>query len=117
DLTLQTSVPDKGEAVVNKLIQVYLQSNVDDKNRIADSTMRFIDERLELVGRELTGIEKEIETFKESSGLTDLSAQSQQLISSTSDYIKQLTDKQVQLSIVESLEKYLSDNNKRVVPS
>mgnify|MGYP003575040698 CR=1 FL=1 len=117
DLALQTSVPKKGEDILNKLIDVYLQFNVNDKNRIADSTMRFIDERLVLVGQELTGIEKEIESFKESSGLTDLSAQSQQLITSTSDYVKQLTEQQVQLSVVESLQKYLAQNEKNTVPS
>lgn len=117
NLTLQSPVMAKGESVLNKLIQVYMQSNVDDKNRIADSTMRFIDDRLALVGQELTGIEKDIENFKEVAGLTDLSAQSQQLITSTSDYVKDLTEQQVQLSVVQSLENYLNDNDKRVVPS
>src|SRR5690606_1355858 len=101
----------------NKLIQVYLQSNVDDKNRIADSTMSFINGRLELVALELTDIEKEIESYKKTTGLTDISEQSRQLLSSSSDYIKQLTQQQVQLSILESLEKYLDENPKGIVPT
>ena len=99
DLTLETAIPSKGEVVLNKLIEVYLQSNVDDKNRIADSTMRFIDERLALVGEELMGIEKDIENFKETSGLTDLSAQSQALITNSSEYFRELSKQQVQFSI------------------
>src|SRR5690606_27825931 len=107
----------KGEVILNKLIQVYLQSNVDDKNRIADSTMSFINGRLELVALELTDIEKEIESYKKTTGLTDISEQSRQLLSSSSDYIKQLTQQQVQLSILESLEKYLDENPKGIVPT
>ena len=63
-LTLQETVPERGEEVLNKLMVVYMDANVDDKNRIADSTMRFINERLTLVSQELSGIEKDIESFK-----------------------------------------------------
>lgn len=117
NISLNEEVPDKGEAIVNKLIGVYLQANVDDRNRIADSTMTFIDNRLALVGKELTGIEKDIQSFKQENDLTDLSEQSKLLLTSTSDYVKQLTEQQVQLSVVESLERYLGDNNRRVVPA
>ncbi|PZF74031.1 GumC family protein [Taibaiella soli] len=119
NLSLQSNIPHQGEDALNKLINVYLQANVDDKNKIADSTMRFIDDRVALVGEELTGIEKKIEAFKKENELTDIGEESKILLGSTSDYMKQLTQSEVQLSIVESLQKYLHENvnNRRVVPS
>lgn len=119
NLALQSDIPKQGEDVLNKLIQVYMQANVEDKNKIADSTMRFIDDRVVLVGEELTGIEKQIEKFKKDNELTDISEQSKVLLGSTSDYMKQLTQSEVQLSIVENLQRYLRENatNRRVVPS
>lgn len=118
-MNLQESTPGKGEDILNKLIDVYLQANVDDKNSIANSTMEFIDERLAIVSRELTGIEKDIEYFKTTNELTDITEQSKQLLSNTSDYVHQLTQQEVQLNIVNALEDYLKDNatNKRLIPS
>lgn len=119
NLTLTQSIPAKGEAVVNTLIREYMQANVDDNNRIADSTMSFIDARLLVVGDQLTDIEKQIQNFKQKNELADLSEQAKVLIANTGEYAKQQAEQEVQLSVIESLEKYLLENttNPRVVPA
>lgn len=118
-LTVAESLPGKGEQILNTLISAYLQANVRDKNRIADSTMRFIDDRLRLVFRELSDIEKDIEHFKTNNRLTDLSTQSNLLLQNTSEYARNLTDFEVQLSVINALQDFLRDNenNQRIVPS
>lgn len=118
-LTLTETLPEKGQKVLNALMDAYLQANVNDKNRIADSTMRFIDERLSLVSHELSGIEKDIEGFKTKNKLTDLTEQSRILLDNTSEFSKQQTNQEVQLSVIEALEQFLKDNqnNARIVPS
>ncbi|RYD59421.1 MAG: polysaccharide biosynthesis tyrosine autokinase [Sphingobacteriales bacterium] len=119
NLSVADAIPQRGEDVLNKLMEVYKQSNVDDRNRIANGTMDFINTRLVLVGSELTDIEKEIEGFKRENEMTDLEAQSALLVSSTGDYARQLSEKELQLSLVEALEKYIRDNanSKRIVPA
>ncbi|HEY8919690.1 MAG TPA: polysaccharide biosynthesis tyrosine autokinase, partial [Chitinophaga sp.] len=119
DLSLTATIPDKGEKVLNKLLDAYLQASVEDKNRIADSTISFIDNRLVIVSAELAGVEKDIQQFKQSNQLANLEEQSKLLVATTGDLSKQLTEQQVRLSIVETLEQYIRDeqNNKRVVPS
>jgi len=119
DLTMTSTIPEKGEIILNELINAYMQLSVDAKNRIADSTIAFVDNRLSLVSRELSGVEKDIQTFKQNNQLADLGEQAKLLIASTGDFSRQLTEQQVKLSVVESLEKYINDeaNNKRIVPS
>lgn len=119
DLTMTSTIPEKGELILNELINAYMQLSVDAKNRIADSTIAFVDNRLALVSHELTGVEKDIQTFKQNNQLADLGEQAKLLISSTGDFSRQLTEQQVKLSVIESLEKYINDetNNKRIVPS
>lgn len=119
DLTMTSTIPEKGEIILNELINAYMQLSVDAKNRIADSTIAFVDNRLALVSRELSGVEKDIQTFKQNNQLADLGEQAKLLIASTGDFSRQLTEQQVKLSVVESLEKYINDeaNNKRIVPS
>lgn len=119
NLTLNEAIPAKGELVLNALINAYLQANVNDKNRIADSTIRFIDDRLALVFKELSGIEKDIEGFKTENKLTSIGDQARLLLENTSEYTKQQTAQEVQLAVVEALESFLRDNQnkERVVPS
>ncbi|PUZ26243.1 capsular biosynthesis protein [Chitinophaga parva] len=119
NLSLISSIPRKGEQIVNALLDTYQQASIDDKNRIADSTIAFIDNRLQLVSQELSGVEKDIQNFKQQNEVADLQAQSKALVEGTTDFAKQLTDQQVRKSVVESLQQYLADetNNKRVMPS
>jgi len=119
NLTLTDGIPARGEKVINSLITTYMQANVDDNNRIADSTMNFIDSRLAVVGDQLSDIEKKIQTFKQDNDLADLSEQAKMLIANTGDYAKQVAEQEVQLNVIESLENYLKENanNPRVVPA
>ncbi|GGH56469.1 capsular exopolysaccharide synthesis family protein [Filimonas zeae] len=119
NLTLNEVLPEKGEIILNALIRSYLQASINDKSRMADSTVKFIDERLRLVFGELSGIENEIENFKTVNKLTDVSEQAKLLLDNTSEYSKQQTAQEVQLAIVKEVEGFLKANidNSRAVPS
>ncbi|RBL89664.1 GumC family protein [Chitinophaga flava] len=119
DLALTTTIPGKGEEILNTLIDAYRHASVEDKNRIADSTIDFIDKRLRIVSTELLGVERNIQQFKQDNQLADLTEQSKLLVSGTGDNLKQLTDAQVKLNVINSMEEYIRDekNNKRIVPS
>jgi capsular exopolysaccharide synthesis family protein len=118
-ITLPVTIPSKGEKIINTLIKEYMQANVDDNNRIADSTMSFIDGRLLVVGDQLTDIEKQIQGFKQQNNLADLTEQSKALIDNTSAYAQKQAEQEVILNVIESLERYLkeNENNPRVVPA
>lgn len=119
NLSLESGLPSKGQDVVNKLIEIYMKANVDDNNRIADSTVAFIDVRLLTIGEELTNIEKDIQVFKQRNELADISEQARVLIGNTGEYAKNLAQQEVQLSVIESLEAHLkaSADNPRIVPA
>lgn len=118
EISISHTVPGKGEAFLNKLIDVYLKDNVEAKNRIADVSMSFIDTRLGIVGEELSDIEKEIEGFKRDNKLADLSEQSKLLLNITRESQKEQTSQEVQVQVIESLEKYMHDSksDNRAIP-
>lgn len=119
DLTISDAIPRRGEDILNTLLLIYDQLNIDDKNRIADSTISFIDERLEIVGRELGSVEAIIQGFRQSNKLTNIDFQGKYLLDNSQLYLKELTTQQVEIEILISLEDYLNNkNNKaRLVPS
>src|SRR5690349_17566257 len=64
DVTLNASVPQKGEDFVNHLIELYVQRHIYNNNSVADSTIAFINDRISRVKDELSGVETGIETFQ-----------------------------------------------------
>ncbi|MFT4153397.1 GumC family protein [Parafilimonas sp.] len=119
DLSITAQCPQKNEDMLRHMLNLYVKSDVDNQNRIADSTISFINNRLINVSEDLNNIDKDIETFKKANGITDISDDSKQLLSLSSSVSNNLADKQVQLKVVDDLEKYLLDehNNTRVMPT
>jgi capsular exopolysaccharide synthesis family protein len=119
DLGYSATVPSKGEDVLNYLINLYVNSNIEENNKIADSTIAFIESRLVGVGQELGTVEKGIEQFKKANKLADIGEQSKALVTTSADLEKTLAEQQVQIEVIDGLEKYLEDdkNNARIMPT
>lgn len=119
DVSLNHPIPKKGEDILNKLIESYVQENVKDKNEIADSTVKFIQNRLSFIGKELGDLEGNIQGFKQKNNLADMTEQSKLLVQTTGQYVSDLSKMETQISILKSLQEYLKDGtkNKRVLPS
>jgi len=118
DLAFDYPLKAKGEGILRTVLETYTENNLQDKNTIADSTIAFIDNRLLFVGQELGTVEGDIQEFRQSKQLADISAQSQLLLENSAEYVKQLTEVETQLTILGNLREYLADQkNQRVVPS
>jgi tyrosine-protein kinase Etk/Wzc len=67
-------VPERATDLVNTLINVYSAWTKDEKTKIANNTIDFINEQLVLVKDSLNLSEQNIESFKKKTGITNLSA-------------------------------------------
>ncbi len=119
DLSMPAKIPSKGEFVLDYFIRKYIQSSLDQKNRIADSTLIFIANRLTIVSSELNSIENAITRFKGSNKVIDPETQAKILAETYDQNFKQSSELSVQLEVIKSLKGYLRDeqNNQRVIPS
>ncbi|WP_461106788.1 GumC family protein [Spirosoma koreense] len=107
-LTLEDASPQKGEAILNHLINAYNLAAVTDKNKVASSTLQFVEKRLHMVTGELADIEKNVEQYKAGSGITDLSAQAQSFLQTTQQNDTQLNQVNVQLAALNDLREFVS---------
>lgn len=106
-MSLDESVPDKGEAILNQLIAEYNKEALLDKNKEASNTLNFIEERLGLISGELTTVEKEVERYKSTEGITDLSVQAQTFLATVKDNDTQLNEVNIRLGGLNDIERYL----------
>ncbi len=57
NLVLKDAVPERGEAIVNDVINVYNKVSITDKNQLAANTLDFVDKRLQNMGMQLDSVE------------------------------------------------------------
>jgi len=109
--------PKRGELILQKLMERYLIDNSNEKIRIADSLLVFIDDRLALVASELNDVEAQLETFRSSNRITDLSEQSKMLIGNANEYYNRLKEQEAQLKVMSELEGYVRNPQNQRIPS
>lgn len=119
DLSFVTPVPGKGQDIINTLIAIYNKNAIDDKNYTAYNTISFIDNRLQTVSGELETAEKNVEDYQKAKGITNIQAQGQLLLTSSSDYSDKITGAGIQLELLKSIQTYLMNpaNKDNAVPS
>jgi len=117
-LTYQTTIPEQGEDIINTLIQVYNEASLEDKNRITQNTLHFIDERLALITGELVEVEKDVEGFKSSQGLTDISSQAAVYLENVKVNDAKVNEVSLQLDVIKDIKEYLqSETGEGKLPS
>ena len=118
-ITLKDSNRSRAVDFINCLVERYNQNANDDKNEVASKTAQFIDERLQIINSELGNTENQLASFKQRSGLTDLSSNAQQALAESSKYNQQRVQNETQISLVTYLRDYINSpsNKDEVIPS
>ncbi len=120
-LKITDAAPERGENILNELISVYNKASIDDKTRLAATTFSFVKERLDSVEKQLHEIEKKAQAYKSSRGAVDIGTQGQLFLQNVSDNDQKLADVNLQLSVLNEVEKYVrakdNANTSGTVPS
>lgn len=116
-LSLKDAVPERGIAILNRMIVLYNMATIAEKNRITNSTLDFIDSRLASISRELNEVEAKSEKFRSSRGLTDISYQSRIFLERAQLNENNINQINVNLRVVEGIEDYLRSSADRSAPS
>tara|TARA_R110000744_G_scaffold375905_1_gene489756 strand:- start:13123 stop:15477 length:2355 start_codon:yes stop_codon:yes gene_type:complete len=112
-------LPERGNTVVNQLIESYKKATVSSQNSLASNTLSFIDERMEAVGKDLQKVEKDLEKYRSKEGVINLGEQGNLYLQNVGDYDRQIGEINLQLSVLDKVEKYVisKNNTAGIVPS
>jgi len=117
ELAVKETVPERGQDLLNNLIKEYSNAALDDKNKIRKSTLDFIDTRLASLTGELTSAEKDVEGFKSSKGIMDISSESNFYLENVKDNDMKLNEVNVQLEVVNGIERFINSSNSDNAPA
>ncbi len=114
NVTFETPVLEKGRDILNRLFEIYNSDAIDDKNQIADKTLHFIDDRLELDNFPARQRRKEIlPVIKSRESVVDLSTQASAYLDKVKDLDKQNSDIELKLDALNNLGDYVKAKGKK----
>ena len=116
-VSLMNSNTRRGKDYIDKLLEMYNINANNDKNEVAQRTAEFIDERIGIISKELGSTERDLENFKRSAGITDLTSEAQIALAGNAEYEKKRVENQTQINLVMDLQRYLQGSEYEVLPS
>lgn len=118
ELSRKGTNPIQSENILNELMNQYNIDAIKDKNEEALATAKFIDQRLEVITKELGGIEDQKESFKEANKIADLQSQAELNLQNASENTKKIMEMSTQLEMVNSVLKIASSSgNEQLLPT
>ncbi|MHA4808292.1 GumC family protein [Flavitalea flava] len=119
NLSFESENTALGKDVLNTLMAVYDTLMVEDKNRIADNTLRFINARLLELNDTLRGVQGGLRDYMVQNQVFDIEGQSKAYLDKIGESAKERSEMEVRLAIVGYLLKYIADkkNSYELVPT
>ena len=118
-ISTQSPVPERDKALLHQMIEQYNLNAIVDKNMLATNTAAFIDERLDIITKELGEAEEAVSDYKQQNNIADISTQANLFLHASNAEQRAMAEIETQLSLVEYIDEFLRDDTKRnsLIPS
>ncbi len=110
-IALICSNPALGREFLINYIDTYNEKGIQDQIELADKTSKLIEDQLAKLSGELSDVESQVQTFKQSQGLTDIASQANLYNSQMASVGQRRMDIESQLSIVTNLNNFVQNIN------
>ncbi|MDX1277181.1 polysaccharide biosynthesis tyrosine autokinase [Oceanihabitans sediminis] len=111
NLAIKDNSLEKATLFLNKLIEVYNQDVVNDKEKVVEVTSDFINSRLEIVSKELGEVDLTAETIQKRNRLSDLATQSNIFLQNERDNESQIIKTTNQIQLIDYMKEFVDENN------
>jgi len=111
NLSYESENPYLAKDILNALMDVYRESNIEDKRQTRISTLSFIDERLDSLKIELGMVERDVSQFMTNNKAFQLDKQSELYLDKLNSEATSLVQQEIRLNIINWLIRYLKANS------
>lgn len=118
NLLYEDEIPGRGIDLLNTIVAKYNAYGIDEKNLTAERTAVFLQQRIDLLDKNLKDIEHTIESYKETNNLTDIESEARIILEKSNDFKEQLIKAETNFAVISMIEDFLKDpaNKYAVVP-
>ncbi len=109
-LGLVSETPARDCEIIDKLAEIFLLQNLEQKNEVAENSIRFINEQLQTLQESLEVSEGAMTDFRQENKFVDVSSYAGQLMSKISTYDQEMMAMRLRETYFDYLTKYLETN-------
>ncbi|GAA0880869.1 tyrosine-protein kinase domain-containing protein [Algoriphagus jejuensis] len=106
-LTTNTKVVEKGRDYINALMHSYIEYDLNEKNKIQENTINFIEEQLGFLEDSLKEKERELQRFKVDNKMLDVSAEFSNILGKMNTLDERNAELDFQLEYFEEIKQYM----------
>lgn len=110
-ISIKGPVQEKNNAIVNELIRQHEVDAIDDKNMIAKNTSDFINERMELISKELSEVDEDGQDFKSKNHLVNVDKDAEGFLTKEATTESEIIQTTIQLKLANYLRKYIESHD------
>ncbi|PKQ44055.1 GumC family protein [Confluentibacter flavum] len=111
DLSLNDVVLSRSKDILNTLIEEYNRISIAEKNQISLNAANFINERINLISKDLSNVDDKIENFKTGNRLTDITSEASLYLNTSSQTEEEISKARSQLNLVNYMKNYVDDES------
>lgn len=111
-LSTTTTVVEKGRDYINALMQSYIEYDLNEKNKIQENTIDFIESQLGFLEDSMKAKERELLDFKVDNQLLDISAEFSSILSKMNSLDERNAELEFQLQYFEEIRQYMVRKSK-----
>jgi tyrosine-protein kinase Etk/Wzc len=111
NVSLMDELPTRAVNILNELMRVFDSASLAEKNRLAKSTLFFVESRLASVKQGLDSIEKQIENYKAFRGGYNVSDQGSMYLSNVGENDKKISDVNLEIDVLNNVKSYVVSKN------
>lgn len=109
-ISLVSETPARDCDFINKLSEIYLIENVERKNAVADNSLNFINQQLDLLQQSLQVSEGAMTNFRQQNKIVDVSAYASTLMSKMESFDSEEMNLKLKETYLNYLDNYLKTN-------
>ncbi len=119
NLSVKDEVPARAEKIISEIVVAYNNASAERKSGVAMKTLKFIEERLKNVSKELDSVEGSIQKYRDTTSSVDIGAQSKLYLENIAVNDRQASTLNMQLASLDEVEKYVQakESTGNFVPS
>jgi len=110
-ISFNSSAPNKSEAILNTLIDVYNNDAIKDRNLVSANTAEFIDRRLEIITSELDSVETKNVNFRENKNVTDIATEGQLFLQSKTELERKRLEVSTKIGLASAMNELLKNGS------
>ena len=107
EISFLDQVPQRAKEIVNAMINAYMGETIDLETQSAQKKLKFLDEQLQAINKELQGSAEKLQKFKSSHIITEIGQKATLTAEKLSDLQSQLYELNMRLSVLKNLLEYL----------